>query len=324
MPMHAAFVNDLHSARRMGSKGKKLRQQARHDALLSDDDRRRIDAEGKRLLNESDHVRTAANTMGSKIMQRRRAQLSHAFMNARRVDPSALATLVMADLTLPDPLNLEPRDAIPQADGQPPPLDLFYKYFRGITQEKRLELVPGATNYRRFWRDRIPQAPEDPSLTARVCWELIYCIVFPPTKRLIPPRCCDGPCAICDLMSLEWHAWKPHDRLCPVPPPVFKPSLRTSRASGPDGLRSEDWRWAGHGPRTLTIGSPIANSYLPSSPPTSIASLRRDECLMVISRCVYPPQSSKRANPGSPSPTPHCRRTTATSLLAIYLLSSSP
>jgi len=81
-------------------------------------------------------------------------------------------------------------------------------------------------------------------LLAPVTAFLIFCLLFPLTKRVEPVRCCDGPCAVCDRTFEAWAAWDPNDPRSPTPQPHFAPSLRASRAAGPDGVRCEDWRWA--------------------------------------------------------------------------------
>ena len=243
MPTPAPFVNDSVEARRLAAKGKRLCQTARFKAR-STAERDTLEAKGKELLRASERLRIRANTLAAGVAFRWRAQLSHSLENARRIDPHALAALVFSELTLADPFHSEPGDAVPQADGEPPPPEYFYRYFRKLTRERRLRLSPGATTFRRFWRQRIPRAPDDPSVTDAVPAQLIYWLVFPPTKRSPPPRCSEARCATCDRQFTEWNAWQPNDPHCAIPPPNFKPSLRASRAAGPDGLRCEDWRWA--------------------------------------------------------------------------------
>ena len=74
--------------------------------------------------------------------------------------------------------------------------------------------------------------------------ELIYCLNFPSSKKVPPARCHEGACAACDRQKTEWRTWQPSNPLSTAPQPNFKPSLRASRAAGPDGTKCEDWRWA--------------------------------------------------------------------------------
>ena len=245
MPTYGEFVDKSEQARRMWAKGSRLLQRARHSELLDTSKRRRLVVKGEQLREAAEELRVPANSKAANNHKRWRAQLSHAFQSARRIDPHALWTLAFAELTLADPLAFESSNAIPQADGGPTPLVNFHRYFRLLSRERRLKLAPGASRYRQFWRTHIPEAPDDQTLTAVVPTELIYCLVFPATKRLPPARCGPHPCAACDRQAAEWAAWKPRDDPHNiVPPPTFKPSLRASRAAGPDGLTCEDWRWA--------------------------------------------------------------------------------
>ena len=138
----------------------------------------------------------------------------------------------------------EPDHSIPEAPGKPAPLEYFTDFFSELNSEWRLDRAPGAAKHRLFWKRFTPVAPHDASVTAPVSATLLYCLVFPLTKRSRPARCCDGPCVVCDRLDTAWTAWRPHEPLNTAPQPLFKPSLRASRASGPDGLRCEDWRWA--------------------------------------------------------------------------------
>ena len=244
MPTPAAFVNDSVRARQLAACGKRLRQRARLTLGLGEDERSRLDTQGVQLLSEAVALQTRANTLAARVAQRWRAQLSHAIDRTRRIDQHSLAQLVLSELTLADPLLSEPDDCIPQAHGQPVPLERFHRFFRRITSEWRLSRALGVAGCRLFWRLLIPVAPDDPALTARVTAALIYCILFPLSKRFPPARCSDGPCPACDRLHAAWRAWKPEDPLSTTPQPAFKPSLRASRAAGPDGVRCEDWRWA--------------------------------------------------------------------------------
>ena len=244
MPTPAAFVNDLVEARKLAADGKRLRQRGRFALDIDDDERKRLEATGKELQLQSKHIRTRANTIERGVIRRWRAQLSHAFDRARRIDPHSLAQMVVAELTLADPLFSEPDHCIPEAPGKPAPLEYFTDFISELNSEWRLERAPGASKHRQFWKRVTPVAPDDPSVTLPVSATLLYCLVFPLTKRSRPARCCDGPCVVCDRLQSAWTAWQPHEPLNTAPQPLFKPSLRASRATGPDGLRCEDWRWA--------------------------------------------------------------------------------
>ena len=244
MPTPAAFVNDSDEARKLAARGKRLRQRGRLAIGISDAERLRVEAEGSELLRQAEILQTRANTLAAGVARRWRAQLSHAIDRTRRIDLHNLSQLVLSELTLADPLLSEPDDSIPQAPGQPAPLEHFYGFFRRITSEWRLGRAHGVAGARTFWSRLIPVAPEDASLTAQVSPALIYCILFPLSKRFPPPRCSDGACPACDRLHAAWHAWNPDDPYSTSPQPSFKPSLRASRAAGPDGVRCEDWRWA--------------------------------------------------------------------------------
>ena len=244
MPTPAAFVNDLIEARKLAADGKRLRQRGRFAPGIDDDERKRLEADGKALQLRSKHIRTRANTVERGVIRRWRAQLSHAFDRARRIDPHSLAQMVVSELTLADPLFSEPDHCIPEAPGKPAPLEYFTDFISELNSECRLERAPGASKHRLFWKRVTPVAPDDPSVTLPVSATLLYCLVFPLTKRSRPARCCDGPCVVCDRLQSAWTAWRPHEPLSTAPQPLFKPSLRASRATGPDGLRCEDWRWA--------------------------------------------------------------------------------
>ena len=244
MPTPAAFVNDATTARQLAARGKLLRQRGRLAPGIDDDQRARLEAEGKALLRESEERRIRANTSQSGLTRRWRAQLSHGVDRARRVDAHSVSQLVMSELTLADPLFSEPDHSIPQAPGKPAPLEYFSRFFGDLTFEWRLGRAPGVARHRLFWKPLTPCAPDDPSVTAPVSPVLIYCIVFPLTKRFRPARCCDGPCRACDRLLAAWTGWRPDDPHSTTPQPSFKPSLRASRAAGPDGLLCEDVRWA--------------------------------------------------------------------------------
>lgn len=244
MPTPAKFVNDSVAARKMSSKGKFMLQKARLALKLNPVTKAKMELDGRRLQQRSHDLRSIANTENVGYASRRRAQLTHACMQARRIDPHHLASLVLGELTLVDPLNSEPACTIPQAEGLPPPPVLFHNHFRDLNRELRLSMCSAATKHRRFWRARIPQAPHDPSLTESVTPNLIYWLIFPSTKKCLPERCQLGACAVCDRTEEAWHAWRPDDPHSVVEPPSFKPNLRASRAPGPDGLKCEDWRWA--------------------------------------------------------------------------------
>ena len=78
------------------------------------------------------------------------------------------------------------------------------------------------------------------ALDRDITWQEVYNIIFPPSKRL-KPLPCHHTCTLCTTHLSDWRRWKAS--LTKVPP-EHRPHLKTSVASGPDGILPEVLRWA--------------------------------------------------------------------------------
>ena len=143
-----------------------------------------------------------------------------------------------------DPANPHFGDSIPSDPAHDDALLRFFKWFRDLCLETR-GVLPGTSSRWHFWQPYVHHA-DGSCLAENAETALFYYIIFPPTKRMTPPRCSSDPsivCKVCDRYLAHWNAWDPSDPRSNVPVPAFHPCMRTSIAGGPDGLSPEFIRW---------------------------------------------------------------------------------
>ena len=220
----------LQQARTLRRSARRLHAHARRDA--DHDTASTLYARARQLQRSA---KTAAAADARTWMRTRIRALEH----ARGRDPHALYRTLSA-IAPADPLVHVSDEFIPPNHDGTPALETFRAHFERLLQH---ETQPPSAASLAPWLARLATADPDSDCTpldAPLSPEEAYLHLFPADRMhdFVPPH---GPgCELCDTYSAEFGLWQNGDLNFP---PEW-PCIKTSKATGPDGLPFEIVRWS--------------------------------------------------------------------------------